>query len=302
MIFMDAQIELHPKNKAYFDAMHTYIWEAYEMDLPKTDVTTKSFLGRASKTIKAKIIANEDGVLAGIQEAEWFLRETGIELVKAKKDGAFVKKGTAVLEVMGKAGSILGTERTLLNLLQRMSGVATKTKKLVTKLPDSIKLLATRKTLWGLLDKRAVVLGGGGTHRLNLSDAILIKENHIALTKNLKKSLKSALKKLPKVRFVEVEFESLKQVEDFLEVYGKIKKVLKDQQEVAVMLDNFTPRDIKKVIKPLKEAGVHVELSGGINEKNISRYNIGGVSAISSGAITTQAHNLDMSLNIVAGK
>jgi len=173
---------------------------------------------------------------------------------------------------------------------------------MVSKLPKTIKLLATRKTLWGLLDKRAVVVGGGGTHRLSLSDAILVKENHITLSKNFKKSLKSALKKVTKTRFVEIEFETLEQVENFIELYEKLKKVTKGNQEVAVMLDNFTPAQVKKIVKPLKEAGVHVELSGGINEKNISRYNIGGVSAISSGAITTQAHNLDMSLNVVADK
>jgi len=299
MFFMDAQIELKPKNKAYLDAMDTYILEAYEQDLPKTDVSTKAFLGRAGRKIKAKVTANEEGVLAGVQEAKWFLEEIGLNVQKAKKDGTFLKKGTIIMEVSGTAAKILGAERTLLNLLQRMSGVASKTKKMVSKLPKTIKLLATRKTLWGLLDKRAVVVGGGGTHRLNLSDAILIKDNHIALSKNFKKSLKSTLKKVTKTRFVEIEFETLEQVETFLELYEKLKKVTKGNQEVAVMLDNFTPAQIKKVVKPLKKAGVHVELSGGINEKNISRYNIGGVSAISSGAITTQAGNLDMSLNVV---
>jgi nicotinate-nucleotide pyrophosphorylase len=94
----------------------------------------------------------------------------------------------------------------------------------------------------------------------------------------------------------------MEQVTEFLEVYEKLKKITKGQEEVAVMLDNFMPAQIKKIIKPLKAAGVHVELSGGINERNISRYNIGGVSAISSGAITTQAHNLDMSLVMVTAK
>jgi len=299
---MDAQIELKPKNKAYLDALDTYVLEAYEMDFPNKDISTQAFLGRASKKVRAKIISNEEGVLAGMQEAEWFLKEIGIEVVKSKKDGAFIKKGSIVMELKGSAAKMLGLERTILNLLQRMSGVATKTKKMVAKLPKCIKLLATRKTLWGLLDKRAVVVGGGGTHRLDLSDAILIKENHIGLAKNFKKSLKSVLKKVSKTRFVEIELESLDQVEEFLKFYKKLKKVTKGNKKVVVMLDNFTPAKIKKVIKPLVKAGVNVELSGGINEKNISRYNIGGVSAISSGAITTQAHNLDMSMSMVASK
>jgi len=298
MFFMDARLELKPKNKVYSKALNIYILEAFYQDLPKTDLTTRIFLGRASKIVIAKIIANEEGVLAGIQEAEWFLKKFGIKIVKAKKDGTFLQKGAVVMEISGTASHILGVERTLLNLLQRMSGVATKTKKMVARLPKGIKLLATRKTLWGLLDKRAVVIGGGGTHRLGLSDAILIKENHIALAKSFKKSLKAALKKVSKVRFVEIELETPKQVEEFLGIYEKLKKVTKGSKEVVVMLDNFTPAQIRKVIKPLNKAGLFVELSGGINTRNISRYNIGGVSAISSGAITSQVHNLDMSLNI----
>jgi len=302
MFFMDAQIELKPKNEAYLDALDTYILEAYELDVPKGDISTKAFLGRASKKVKAKLVANEEGVLAGIQEAKWFLEELKITVSKAKKDGALIKKGTVIMELHASASKILAVERTLLNLLQRMSGIASKTKKMASKLPKTIKLLATRKTLWGALDKRAVVVGGGGTHRLNLSDAILIKENHIVLAKNFKKSLKATLKKVRKTRFVEIEFETVEQVQEFLELYKKLKKVTKGNEEVAVMLDNFTPSEVKRVIKPLKEAGVHVELSGGINEKNISRYNIGGVSAISSGALTTQAHNLDISLQVMAIK
>jgi len=222
-----------------------------------------------------------------------------IEIVKSKKDSAKIKKGEVILEIQGRASSILAAERTILNVLQRMSGIATKTKKMVSKLPRSIKLLATRKTLWGQLDKRAVALGGGGTHRLNLSDAILIKENHIKLSRNFRKSLKSALKKLSKVPFVEIELESEEQVNDFLGTYYSLKKVVKDRKGVVVMLDNFTPAQVKKFIKPLRKVGVAVEVSGGITEKNISRYNIAGVSAISSGAITMSPEHLDMNMQVL---
>ena len=166
-------------------------------------------------------------------------------------------------------------------------------------MPKGVHLLATRKTLWGLLDKRAVTLGGGGTHRLHLGDAILIKENHIALTPDLKQSLKRTFKRSKKVRFIEIEFESPEEVKSFLAIYEKMKKLLPEGDEVIVMLDNFTPADIRKVIKPLTEAGLLVELSGGINEKNISRFNIAGISAISSGSITSRAPNLDFSLEII---
>lgn len=302
MFFMDARNELDIKSKMYREAVEIYVWDAYELDHPGVDVSTRAFLGSARQTVKAKVVANEDGILAGMQEAKWFLSELKLKVLKAKKDGAKIKKGTVVLEFSGRAGTILSSERTLLNLLQRMSGVATKTAKMVRKMPKKVKLLATRKTLWGPLDKRAVTVGGGATHRLDLSDAILIKENHIALTGNLKRSLKKVFKRSSKVRFVEVEVESVEEAENFLKQYETLKKQLRDGDGVVVMLDNFTPAQIRKVIKPLTEAGIFVELSGGINERNVSRYNIAGVSAISSGAITTRADNLDLSLQIAADK
>lgn len=298
MFFMDAHTQLRVTNKTYLKAVRLYVWEAYQLDNTGSDVSTRAFLGSGRKTIRAKIRANDEGILAGMQEAAWLLKKLGLRIIKAKKDGARLKKGNYILEIEGRTSVILGAERTLLNLLQRMSGVATKTKRLSSKMPKGVKLLATRKTLWGLLDKRAVTLGGGGTHRLHLGDAILIKENHIVLASNLKRSLKRVFKRAGKVRFVEIEFESPEEVEGFLKLYEKLKKLLREGDGIVVMLDNFTPRDVKKVIKPLTEAGIFVELSGGINERNISRYNIAGISAVSSGSITTQAPNLDFSLQV----
>ncbi len=302
MFFMDARNELDIKSKAYQEALELYVWDAYELDNPGIDVSTRAFLGYARQTVKAKIVSNEAGILAGMQEAEWFLKHLKLKLTKAKKDGAKIKKGTVVLEFSGRASTVLSAERTLLNLVQRMSGVATKAKRLSMKMASGVKLLATRKTLWGPLDKRAVTVGGGGTHRLDLSDAILIKENHIGLASNLRRSLKRSFRRSSKVRFVEIEMETVKEVEEFLVMHDELKKYLREGDAVVVMLDNFTPKDIKKVIKKLVMAGIFVEVSGGINERNVSRYNINGVAAISSGAITTKADNLDLSLQIVADK
>ena len=302
MSFIDAHTELRLTNKTYLKAVRLYVWEAYLMDYAGSDVSTKAFLGTGRKVIRARVRANDDGILAGVQEATWFLEKLGLTVVTAKKDGAKIKTGNYVFEIEGRASVILKAERTLLNLLQRMSGVATKTKRLSVKIPKGVQLLATRKTLWGLLDKRAVTLGGGGTHRLHLGDAILIKENHIALAGNLKRSLKRAFRRSGKARFVEIEFESPEEVNDFLSIYGKLKKYLREEETVMVMLDNFKPADIKKVIRQLVREGLFVELSGGINERNISRFNIAGVSAVSSGSITSQANNLDFSLQIADKK
>ncbi len=296
---MDGKSELNLKNKSYLKALDAFVWKAYELDIEDGDLTSESFLGKNDPEVTAVITAKEEGILAGIQEAKWFLNKIGIKIMKAKKDGDQVKKGEPILNLKGKGKSILKAERTLLNLLQRLSGIATKTKKLATKLPAKTTLLATRKTLWGALDKRAVTLGGGGTHRLSLSDAILIKENHIALSLNFKKNLESAFKKSPKVRFIEIELEAEVQVREFLKLYKDLKKDLPlEKDKIVVMLDDFKPREIKKVIPFLKKAGLTVEVSGGINEKTISRYFIKGVDAFSSGAITMAAKHLDLSLKI----
>jgi len=302
MFFMDAHSRLQLSDKNYLKAVQLYVWGAYLLDNPKTDVSTKAFLGAARQIITAKVRANEDGILAGMQESEWLLGKLGLKILKAKKDGTHLKKGECLLEVQGRASVILGVERTLLNLLQRMSGVATKTKRLKLKMPKGVRLLATRKTLWGLLDKRAVSLGGGNTHRLDLGDAILIKDNHIDLAANFKKGLKRAFRRISQVRFLEVELQSVTMVEEFLEIFKKLSKSLRENDDVAVMLDNFGPRDVRKVIKPLVDARLFVELSGGVNERNIARYNIAGISAISSGSLTSRADNLDFSLEIASDK
>jgi len=295
---MDAASSLEPSNKAYLQALQVYLWDAYLLDMPDSDVTTKAFLGRASQTVQALIFARQDGVLAGIQESEWFLDQLNLVLIESRQDGDLVQKNDTIMTVQGRASDLLAAERTLLNLLQRMSGIATKTKKMLLKLDSSIQLLGTRKTLWGMLDKRAVSVGGGGTHRLNLSDAILVKENHIELAKDFKGSLKSVLKKLDKVRFVEIELESEKQVHEFLEIYEPFLKIVKDQKRVVVMLDNFKASEVSQVLKPLKAMGLTVEVSGGINEANVDQYNLVGIDAISSGSLTMSAPHIDLSMQL----
>ncbi|MBN2086893.1 carboxylating nicotinate-nucleotide diphosphorylase [Candidatus Peregrinibacteria bacterium] len=298
MQFLNASKELTMNNSAYKKAVLFYVWEIYKQDLNSGDVTTKYFLPNQSKEITAEIVSNEVGILAGIEEAEWFLNKLGIVIVKKLKDGSQLKLGSLILKIKGPASKILSSERTLLNLIQRMSGVATATKKMSLKLPKNIKLLATRKTFWGMLDKKAVVVGGGGTHRLDLSDAVLIKDNHISLSSDFEKSLENVFKKVQKIRFIEIELESLSQVESFLKIYKNLKSKFPINQNIVVMLDNFTPAILKKIIPQFKKLGVSIELSGGITENNVMRYNIKGISAISSGSITTKANSLDISLTI----
>ena len=294
-MFLDAAKELTLKNSAYTKAVHQYVWQAYLNDHSKGDLTTQYFVPKKNRITEAEVVSKEPGILAGIMEAKWFLKKLGIRIIQQKKDGAKLKKGDVIMKLKGRADTILSAERVLLNLLQRMSGVATSTHHMSSKLPKNIKLLATRKTLWGDLDKRAVTVGDGGTHRLNLSDAVLIKENHIALTDNLRKSLKRVFKKAKKIKFIEIELENLKEVLEFV----KICKKLKYPKNLVVMLDNFKPTGIRKAVLVLKEVGALVEVSGGITENNIKTFALKGVSAISSGAITNKATSLDFSLNII---
>ena len=293
MAMMDSAKELTLKNPAYKRAAEFYVWGAYLEDAGKGDMTTRHFVSNSGRTIQAIVVAKESGVFAGLTEAEWFLKKLGIKTVRKTSDGSPVRKGQEVMRLSGRADKILAAERTLLNLLQRMSGIATATRKLASKLPPTIKLLATRKTFWGLLDKRAVALGGGYTHRLNLSDAILIKDNHLALQKDVGVGLKRAIRQSSKVRFVEIELDSMAKVRQLLALKFKWLK------NFVVMLDNFKPADVKKAAPLFRRAGLFVEVSGGINEKNIKSYCLPGVSTISVGAITNKAPALDISLDIL---
>lgn len=291
---MDASIELNLKNKSYLAQLEQYVWQTYLNDVGKGDITTEVFVGNNNSVIQAKIVAKESGVFAGAEEAEWFLKKSKIKNLKSKIDGSKVKKGEVVMTLEGGVHSVLRVERTLLNLLQRMSGIATRTFEMKNKMPKSIQLLATRKTFWGDLDKKAVAIGGGYTHRLNLADAILIKENHITMAKDLSESLKSAFEKSKEVRFVEMEVENLEQVKWLIHFI----KENKPPKNFVVMLDNFSPVNIKKAIQILKPFNLIIEASGGIDINNVERYCIEGLSAISSGSIINKAKALDLSMRI----
>lgn len=293
MFFMDASKELVLKNPAYKKAVELYVWQAYLQDLGSGDATSNMFLKTGQKKVTAQIVANESFILAGIQEAKWFLGRVGIRLVTGIKDGSSVKKGDIIMKMSCNPKKILSAERTLLNLLQRMSGVATATNKLVSKLPKNIKILATRKTLWGMLDKRAVSVGGGCTHRMNLDDAILIKENHLSLSDNPTDDFKQILNRAESVRFMEVELQREKEVKWLLKNFPNPDSHV----PVVAMLDNMNPQQIKRLAPLLKKAGYIVEISGGVNEKNILSFCLPGVSALSSSVMTMKAGGVDISLN-----
>ncbi len=256
-------------------------------DIGKGDITSNLL---TKKKISVKIISRENAIVAGTSHAKMIFKIKGSNSRILKKDGSKVKANQIIMTITGNAGNILTCERTALNLLTRMSGIATQTDTLVKKIPKKTKLYATRKTAPGLryFDKEAVEIGGGKKHRLRLDEMVMIKDNHIAIENSLLSLIKKTRKKHKK-------FE--------VEVENTTDAVLSAKEGAAIiMLDNFTPTQIKKTIQVLKNQRlrdkVMLEASGGINSENISKYAQTGVDIISVGSITNAVKGIDMSLEI----
>ena len=246
------------------------------------------------KKIKAKIISRQEGVLAGVKFAGDIFRLKGCNVKIIKKDGAKLKSNQIILQISGNAGTVLSCERTALNLLSRMSGIATQTNFLVSKIRKinkKTKLYSTRKTAPGLrfFDKEAIMIGGGHKHRMSLNDMVMIKDNHLLVTNSMEGIIKNARKRH---KHVEVEVEN--QRDAILAV---------NSGATIVMLDNFSPVQIKKTITTLQKKKLHnkvkLEASGGINSKNITAYAKTGVDMISVGSITNSVKGLDLSLEVI---
>jgi len=256
-------------------------------DIGKEDITSNLL---PKKKITVKIISRENAIVAGTQYAKEIFRIKGCNSRIMIKDGSKIKPNQTIMTITGNAGNILTCERTALNLLTRMSGIATQTNTLVKKIPKKTKLYATRKTAPGLryFDKEAVEIGGGKKHRLTLDEMVMIKDNHIAVGNSLLSLIRKAKKKYKKF---EVEVEN---TPDAI--------IAAKEGATIIMLDNFTPIQIKKTIQVLKNQKlrnkVMLEASGGISSKNISKYGQTGVDIISVGSITNSVKGIDMSLEI----
>lgn len=257
-------------------------------DIGKGDITS-SLLSK--KKILAKIISREKAIVAGVRFAKEIFEIKGCKVQILKKDGQEVNPNQVIMIISGDARNILTCERTALNILTRMSGIATQTRNLIKKIPNKkTKLYATRKTAPGLrfFDKEAVKIGGGEKHRLRLDEMVMIKDNHIAVSGSLMNLIKRAKKQYKKFE-VEVENNS-----DAI--------LAAEEGATIIMLDNFSPVQIKKTIQNLKKKKlrnkVKIEASGGISAKNISQYAKTGVDIISVGSITNSVKGIDMSLEI----
>jgi len=222
--FWDRKADLRIKNKEYAKFVNDLIKILLKQDINKGDITSNSLI--KNKGITAFIVAKEEGTVAGLEE--FSLINKDLKLKFFKKDGDKIKAGDILIEIKGNAKKILERERVSLNLLQRMSGISTLVSELNKKLNNKIKLAATRKTLWGLLDKKAVSIGGGLTHRLNLNDGIIIKDNHLKILNGNFESIINSVK--DKSKYIEIEVEDKKQALAAAKTIAKIMENKKSHQ------------------------------------------------------------------------
>jgi len=259
-------------------------------DVAKGDITSKLL---KKQKIVARIITREETVVAGTKYAKEIFALKKCKTKILKQDGKIANPNQTILELSGNAGDVLTCERTALNLLSRMCGIATQTnnlKKLVKSTGSKSRVFATRKTAPGLrfFDKEAVKIGGGEKHRMNLNEMIMIKDNHLAVQKSIEEILRKAKKSRGRI---EIEVETLSDAILCARMGADI-----------IMLDNFSPSQIKKTMKKLTELklrnNVILEASGRINSKNIRKYAETNIDMISIGSITNSVDGIDLSLEV----
>ena len=278
------------------DAIRFFLTE----DIGYGDITTNALLDSKLRA-DGRVVCKENAVIAGIEESLVLLELAGCQGTAMAHDGERVRPGSVILSAVGPARALLGVERTLLNLLSHMSGVATSTADLVSiakkESRGKVRIASTRKTLPGLryFEKKAVQLGGGDTHRLRLDDAVLIKDNHLALTGSITESVRKAKETVSFTKKVEVEVTTSDEAVEATEAGADI-----------VLLDNMTPDKVERTVAMLKAKNLRdrvlVEASGGIRKENLAGYAKTGVDVISVGAITHSAPAIDMSMEIHASK
>ncbi len=258
-------------------------------DIGKGDITSKLL---DKREVSANIISRQQGIVAGVKYAKEIFVSRKCKVIILKKDGQKIKPNNGIMRIRGPAYSILSCERTALNLLSRMSGIATQTNalvKMIKKANPHTELYSTRKTAPGLrfFDKEAVEIGGGNKHRMSLDQMIMIKDNHIAVAE----SVQELIRHTKRYKTIEVEVENLNDA-----ITAAIEGA------TIIMLDNIPPIKIRAIIKVLEGLGlrkkVKLEASGGIDISNVKLYAKSGVDMISIGKLTSSVPGLDLSLEV----
>ena len=273
------------------EKLNSLIEMALVEDMPSGDVTSESVIPPDSKS-KAVILAKEDGILAGIDIAKKVFKriDISIKFTKLKRDGEKISAGKGLARVEGNSISLLKAERTALNFLQRLSGIATMTRKFVDELSGTqTQILDTRKTTPGLrdLEKYAVRMGGGKNHRMSLSDMILIKDNHLQLVGSISEAVKRAREKVGSGLKIEVETASLHELKEAVESGADL-----------IMLDNMSVEEMKEAVKFIR-GKIPLEVSGNVDLDRIKELASLGVDYISVGGLTHSYHSLDISMEFI---
>ena len=261
---------------------------ALKEDITSEDISTNAVY-KNDRLAEISLYSKENGILAGLDvfKRVFELLDTSVEFIEYKKDGDKVADKDLILKIKANIKTILSSERVALNYLQRMSGIATYTKKMIEALDDkNILLLDTRKTTpnMRIFEKYAVRVGGGYNHRYNLSDAIMLKDNHIDAAGSITEAIKLAREYSPFIKKIEIEVEDLKGVEEAIKAGADI-----------IMLDNMDIETTKKAIKIINKQAI-IECSGNVDITNINRFKGLEIDYISSGSITHSAKILDLSL------
>lgn len=295
---------LNLKNSEYLREVDAFTDINFTQDTGDGDITSDSLIAN-DFIANAQVVAKQDGILAGAEETSYFFNKRGISVKEHKKDGENIINGDVIMELRGKLKDILKAERTGLNLLQRMSGIASLTYSLLSKARNA-KIASTRKKLLGLLDARAVFLGRGYTHRLGLFESILIKENHL---ESLKKegvknytgvAIELAWKSRDMAVFVEIE---VRNKIDAIIAAEKFRELNVDKAKPCIiMFDNMDPEQVGEAIREIRKKGLYdfslFEASGGVNMGNLNDFDRAGVDVVSLGLLTHSPAALDISMRI----
>ncbi|HHV30677.1 carboxylating nicotinate-nucleotide diphosphorylase [Acetivibrio mesophilus] len=274
----------------YISDIDRIIINALKEDIPSGDITTESIIDEASES-EALLISKDEGVIAGLDVAKkvFLMLDEKVIFEKKVEDGQIVKRGDIIAKIKGNTIALLKGERTALNLLQRLSGIATKTRYLADKIKDlPAKLVDTRKTTPGLriLEKYAVRVGGGYNHRFCLSDGVLIKDNHIKAAGGIKQAIELVRERIPHTMKIEVETESIEEVLEAL-----------DGKADIIMLDNMGLDKLEEAVKIINGRAI-TEASGNVNADTIYDIACTGVDIISVGGLTHSVNAFDISMKI----
>ncbi len=273
--------------------------EFLEEDLGGGDITTNALIPEEI-IAEARIISKREGIIAGVEEAGIIYKLLNVDFKPLVKDGERVAKGQTVAELKGSAKSILLGERTALNIMMRMSGIATETSKIVDlakTINPKLRIACTRKTTPGFryFEKKAVALGGGDTHRFRLDDMVLIKDNHLYIIGDVRRAVSQARLRSSFTKKIEVEVVDADQAFEAADAGADI-----------IMFDNMSPEEIKKALEILEKRGLRekvlIELSGGITPENVEKYMALDVDIISMGYIIHSIRALDLSLDLISTK